>query len=237
MLGQLAQRSQRHHPWPMTISIVTGANRGIGLALVAELSKRGAVVLAACRKSSPELAALGVEIVEGVDVNSEDGVALLVEAVQGRKIELLINNAGILLWGDSLEEPNFTGMTQQFEVNAVGPIRVTSALKSQFIASTKLAFVTSRMGSIADNGSGGHYGYRMSKAALNIAAVSIARDLKPQGIPVVILHPGMVKTDMIGGRGQVEPEEAAHGLLARIDGLTLEQSGAFFHQNGEELPW
>jgi NAD(P)-dependent dehydrogenase (short-subunit alcohol dehydrogenase family) len=221
----------------MTLSIVTGANRGIGLALTSELAKRGASVLAACRKSSPELEALGVEVAQGVDVDSEQGVATLVRAVGDRKVELLINNAGILVWGDSFEEPDFEGMMRQFEVNAVGPIRVTTALKSSFEPGAKLAFITSRMGSIQDNSSGGHYGYRMSKAALNIAAVSIARDLEPAGIAVVILHPGMVKTDMIGGRGQVEPADAAKGLLARIDELTPGRSGAFFHQNGEPLPW
>jgi len=93
------------------------------------------------------------------------------------------------------------------------------------------------MGSVGDNGSGGHYGYRMSKAAMNIAAVSVARDLAPRGVAVAVLHPGMVSTDMIGGRGQISPEAAAQGLLARIDELTLENSGSFWHQNGEILPW
>ncbi|HSC88132.1 MAG TPA: SDR family NAD(P)-dependent oxidoreductase, partial [Polyangiaceae bacterium] len=95
----------------------------------------------------------------------------------------------------------------------------------------------SRMGSIADNGSGGHYGYRMSKAALNAAGMSLTRDLAQLGVAVAILHPGMVSTEMIGGRGQVSPAEAARGLLARIDGLTMENSGTFWHANGEVLPW
>jgi len=225
------------HLLRMSLSIVTGANRGIGLALAKELKKRGAQVVATCRSTSPELEALGVEVVAGVDVSEAEGVAKLVAKVGDRKIDLLINNAGILVWGDSFDKPDFAGMTKQFEVNAVGPVRVTSALRNNLSPVCKLAFITSRMGSIEDNGSGGHYGYRMSKAALNIAAVSVARDLEPQGVPVIILHPGMVKTDMIGGRGQVEPEEAARGLLGRIDELTLERSGAFFHQNGESLPW
>jgi NAD(P)-dependent dehydrogenase (short-subunit alcohol dehydrogenase family) len=100
-----------------------------------------------------------------------------------------------------------------------------------------VAFITSRMGSIADNSSGGAYGYRMSKAALNMAGKSLAEDLKSDGIAVAILHPGMVKTDMIRGHGQVEPADAAAGLLSRIEALTLATTGGFWHQNGESLPW
>lgn len=220
----------------MTFSMVTGANRGIGLALTKALVARGGTVLAACRQSSAELETLGVEILTGVDVSRPECGEIVAQAVGSRKIDLLVNNAGILLWGDAIDTPNFAGMVQQFEVNAVGPLRITFALRSQ-LAGGKIAFITSRMGSIADNGSGGAYGYRMSKAALNIAAVSVARDLKSQGTAVIILHPGMVKTEMIGGRGQIEPDEAAAGLLSRIDELNLETSGEFFHQNGEELPW
>jgi len=221
----------------MSLTIVTGGNRGIGLALCRALKNRGAHVLATCRKTSPALDDLGVEVAAGIDVTDPLSAARLADAVAGRGVELLINNAGILAWGDTLEAPKFDDMTRQFEANAVGPIRITSALRSQLGNGSKIAFITSRMGSVADNGSGGAYGYRMSKAALNIAAVSVAQDLKDDGVAVAILHPGMVKTDMIGGRGQIEPEDAASGLLARIDELTLETSGGFWHQNGERLPW
>ena len=108
---------------------------------------------------------------------------------------------------------------------------------SEWRKGAKVALVTSRMGSIDDNSSGGAYGYRMSKAALNMAGKSLAVDLRARGVAVAILHPGMVKTDMIGGNGQVEPADAAKGLLARIDDLTLATSGAFWHMNGERLPW
>src|SRR5690606_20868755 len=133
-------------------------------------------VLAVCRRTSDALAALDVEVLEGVDVADPESGSAVAKAVAGRKVDLLINNAGILLWGDSIETPNFEGMMKQFEVNAVGPMRITFALRDQ-LAGAKVAFITSRMGSIADNGSGGAYGYRMSKAALNIGAVSIAQDL------------------------------------------------------------
>jgi NAD(P)-dependent dehydrogenase (short-subunit alcohol dehydrogenase family) len=111
----------------MAFSIVTGANRGIGLSLVAALGKRGHTVLAACRKSSPELARLGAEVVEGVDVATERGIAALVGAVRERSIDLLVNNAGILVWGDRLGQLNVSGIREQFEVNALAPLLVTDA--------------------------------------------------------------------------------------------------------------
>jgi len=104
-------------------------------------------------------------------------------------------------------------------------------------AGAKIALVTSRMGSIADNDSGGSYGYRMSKAALNAAGVSLARDLQARGIAVAILHPGYVRTDMTGHSGLIDVDEAVNGLLERIDELNLDNSGSFWHRNGELLPW
>ncbi len=222
----------------MTFSVVTGANRGIGLALAAALKSRGGTVLAACRSSAKELDALGVEIANGVDVATDKGIAALVSAVGTRNIDLLINNAGILIWGDKLGELDVDGIRKQFEVNALAPLRVTDALRDRLVKGSKVALVTSRMGSIDDNGSGGAYGYRMSKAALNMAGKSLALDLKDRGVPVALLHPGMVKTDMIGNHGgQVEPADAARDLLARIDELTLETTGGFWHANGQRLPW
>jgi len=221
----------------MALSVITGANRGIGLALARLLKQRGDTVVAACRKSSAELDGLGVEVVDGVDVTKEDSVARLTKAVGSRRVDWLINNAGILVWGDTLDAPDFEGIRKQFEVNAIGPLRVTHALRSRLGAGSKIGLITSRMGSIGDNGSGGAYGYRMSKAALNIAGVSLARDLANARIAVAILHPGMVKTEMTGSHGQVEPIDAARGLIARLDELTLETSGTFWHANGERLPW
>ncbi|HVW27220.1 MAG TPA: SDR family oxidoreductase [Polyangiaceae bacterium] len=221
----------------MAFAVVTGANRGIGLALTALLKKRGNAVLAACRNSSPELDSLGVEVTSGVDVADDEGIARLKAAVGDRTVDLLINNAGILVWGDNLGSLDVDGIRRQFEVNALGPLRVTQSLRGALRKGSKVAFITSRMGSIGDNSSGGAYGYRMSKAALNMAAKSLAEDLKNDGIAVATLHPGMVKTDMVRGHGQVEPEDAAAGLLARIDALTLQNTGGFWHQNGEVLPW
>ena len=221
----------------MAFAVVTGANRGIGLALTSLLKKKGYSVLAACRNSSPELDGLGVEVTSGVDVADDEGIARLKAAVGERPIDLLVNNAGILVWGDNLGSLDVDGIRRQFEVNALGPLRVTQTLRGALRKGSKVAFITSRMGSIGDNSSGGAYGYRMSKAALNMAAKSLAEDLKNDGIAVAVLHPGMVKTDMVRGHGQVEPADAAAGLLARVDALSVQSTGGFWHQNGEVLPW
>jgi NAD(P)-dependent dehydrogenase (short-subunit alcohol dehydrogenase family) len=221
----------------MTLSIVTGSNRGIGLALVTLLRQRGDDVIAACRKSSKELEALGAEVVSGVDVTKPEGIDALVAAVGTRKVDLLINNAGILRSSGSLPELDARSIRDQLEVNALGPLLLTSALLPSLESGSKVALITSRMGSIDDNGSGGSYGYRMSKAALNMAGKSMAVDLRARGVAVAILHPGMVRTEMIGNHGQVEPIDAGRGLLARITALTLETSGGFWHANGERLPW
>jgi NAD(P)-dependent dehydrogenase (short-subunit alcohol dehydrogenase family) len=221
----------------MTLAAVTGSNRGIGLALVTLLKERGVGVVAACRKSSKELDALGVEVVPGVEVTSPDGIEKLRHAIGKRKVDLLVNNAGILRSNGSLPELDARSIRDQLEVNALGPLLLTSALLPNLESGSKVALITSRMGSIDDNSSGGSYGYRMSKAALNMAGKSMAVDLKGRGVAVAILHPGMVRTEMIGNHGQVEPIDAARGLLARIDALTVETSGGFWHANGERLPW
>jgi NAD(P)-dependent dehydrogenase (short-subunit alcohol dehydrogenase family) len=221
----------------MPTALVTGANRGIGLALTRALLQRKYTVIAACRTPSDALLASGAEVVSGIDVSNSDAIDRLATAVGQRPIDLLINNAGILVWGDRLESLNVDGIRQQFEVNALGPLLVTAALRNNLKRGAKVALITSRMGSIEDNGSGGAYGYRLSKAALNMVGKSLAVDLAPAGVAVAILHPGMVKTEMIGNEGQFTPEEAASGLLQRIDDLEQETSGGFWHQNGERLPW
>jgi len=220
----------------MTLAIVTGSNRGVGLELCRRLVTRGGTVLAACRSSSSQLGALGVEVLPDVEVSSDAGIQKLVQAVGRRDVNLLINNAGILAH-EELGALDLESIRKQFEVNALGPLRITAALAPRLVSGAKIALITSRMGSVADNGSGGYYGYRMSKAALNMAGASMAHDLKRRGIAVAILHPGFVRTEMTGRNGNVDPSDAAKGLLERIDALTLETSGGFWHMNGERLPW
>ena len=156
--------------------------------------------------------------------------------LHGRSIDLLINNAGILS-NETLDEIDFAGIRQQFEVNAIGPLRVATALLGNLKSGSRIAMLTSRMGSMADNSSGAYYGYRMSKAALNAAAKSLAIDLRDRGIAVGIFHPGYVKTRMTGFNGDVEAGDAARRLFDRIEELNLENSGRFVHANGEPLPW
>lgn len=220
----------------MPNAVITGANRGIGLEFCRVLADRGYSVTALCRQATEALKALSVTIHAGYEVTDAAAVEAFAETVAPASIDLLINNAGILR-NESLDHLDFDSMRQQFEVNALGPLRVTQSLIPALKAGAKIALITSRMGSIADNDSGGRYGYRMSKAALNIAGVSLAKDLASRGIAVAILHPGYVRTDMTSHSGLIDPEESVAGLLARIEQLTMETSGSFWHTNGELLPW
>ncbi len=220
----------------MGVVVITGANRGIGLELAKQIKQSGTSVVAVCRKSSKELDGLGVRVEVGVDVSKPDSIARLAKGLNGQSIDLLINNAGVLR-AETFKDAGPTAVLEQFTINALGPLLVTQALAPLMHAGSKVAVVTSRMGSITDNDSGGMYGYRMSKAALNACAKSMAIDLKPKQIAVVILHPGFVRTGMTGGNGLVDAPESAQGLIARIEELTLETSGSFKHMNGETLPW
>jgi NAD(P)-dependent dehydrogenase (short-subunit alcohol dehydrogenase family) len=220
----------------MGTALVTGANRGIGLELVKQLRDRGDSVVAACRKASAALKALGVRVEANVDVTSDTAVRALADRLARTPIDLLIHNAGILS-REHLDALDFDAIRRQFEVNALSPLRVTAALLGNLARGSKIAIVTSRMGSIGDNTSGGYYGYRMSKSAVNMAGASLARDLKPRGIALVLIHPGFVRTEMTGRQGNVDAKDAARDMLARIDALTLDTSGMLWHAGGERLPW
>ncbi len=215
--------------------VITGANRGIGLALARQLAARGDHVIAACRKASPDLSALNVEIHEGVEVTDDSSVERFASAIAA-PIDVLINNAAIHM-ADSLPNLDLQQVRAQIDVNAIGPLRVTKALLPKMKPGAKVVIITSRSGSIGDNGSGGYYGYRMSKAAVNMAGVNLALELKPKGIAVALLHPGMVRTGMGGGPGAIEPELSAKRLIARIDELSLDTTGSFLHAEGHVLPW
>jgi len=216
--------------------VITGASRGIGLSFCRLYQGRGSDVYAVCRTASEELKSLGVNIIDGADVTQPQGIERIASALGAVTIDLLINNAGILR-NEVLGEIDADSIRQQFETNALAPLLVTEALMNHLAENAKVALVSSRMGSVTDNTSGGRYGYRMSKAALNIAGVSLAHDLKPRGVAVALLHPGLVGTEMIGGHGDITPDQAAGRLAQRIDELTLETSGTFWHSNGDVLPW
>lgn len=218
----------------MPTVLITGANRGIGLEICRQLADRGDDVIALCREASAELRGLGVRVIEGVDVTDQASLQGASQALGDTQADILINNAGIFS-NETFRDLDFDGIRRNFEVNALGALRVTHVLRGHLGPGAKIILITSRMGSIGDNGSGGYYGYRMAKAALNMAGVNLAHDFRGRA-SVAILHPGLVATRMTGFSG-ISTEESASGLIERIDALTPEESGGFWHANGERLPW
>ena len=219
--------------------LVTGSSRGIGLELCKQLNERGDQVIATCRQSTDALAAMDVEVLENVDVSDPKSLTLLSTRLKQRKIDWLINNAGVLqsFSLDDLDMSCIANFKKMFDVNSLGPLLATKLLLKHLGSGSKVGLITSRMGSIADNDSGGSYGYRMSKAAANAAGKSLAIDLKSQGIAVGILHPGYVRTDMTGHSGLMDADESVIGLIERMDNLNLTNTGSFWHTNGDLLSW
>ena len=213
------------------------------MSIAGNCRARGDEVIATCRSSSDELEALseqaGVQLETGVDIGDDKAISTLLKTLDQRPIDVLINNAGIYQ-RSSLNDLNVDGMRKLFEVNAIAPLKFTQALLPNLRQTNgaKVAIMTSRMGSIEDNTSGGSYAYRMSKVAVSMAGKSLSHDLKDAGIAVAILHPGLVSTGMTDFTPSgISPEESVTGLLARIDSLTLATTGTFWHSNGEVLPW
>jgi NAD(P)-dependent dehydrogenase (short-subunit alcohol dehydrogenase family) len=216
--------------------VITGANRGIGLAMTKTFKAQGDNVYALCRQSSSELNEIAVHTITDIDVATDSGIKKMRNALSGIGIDILVCNAGILR-DESLGDMNVDTIREQFEVNALAPLRVVDTLQCNLNPDGKVAMVTSRMGSISDNGSGGRYGYRMSKAALNAAAMSLSKDLASQDIAVGIYHPGYVQTDMVNYGGDISATESAQRIVNLINSLSMKESGVFKHSNGEILPW
>ncbi|MEZ4365392.1 MAG: SDR family oxidoreductase [Kofleriaceae bacterium] len=228
-------------------AVVTGAGRGIGLELVRQLAARGDRVFAVARRPAAataltELAATTGDRVTviGADVTSDEEVAALATTIGDQAVDVLINNAGV--YGgpnQSLANLDLADCARIFEVNALGPLRVTRALLPQLRrrAGAKLLHVTSGMGSIGDNTSGGDYGYRMSKAALNMASKSLAVDLRRVGICSAVINPGWVQTDMGGPNATTTVEASVAGILRQLDLLSLSTSGTFLDWSGASYPW
>ena len=219
----------------MATVLVTGSNRGIGLQLCKQFAERGDDVVAICREKTPDLSKLGVRIIDGVDVGNDASVGVLRQELGDLQIDILVNNAGILL-RDTFGDFDYDDLLEQYRVNTLGPLRVTEALSDNLDSGSKVAIVSSRVGSMDDNSSGGNYGYRASKAAVNMIGINLKHEFLPRKIAVALLHPGLVATDMTGGTG-VSPADSARGLIQRIDELTLENSGGFWHAEGYALPW
>ncbi len=217
--------------------MVTGTNRGIGLEYCRQLKEQGNEVIAVCRSPSDELKSLGIRIESDIDLTSQAAIQDLLRRLDGKQIDVLINNAGIVE-RVSLDNLDLDSIRRQFEVNAIAPLRFTKALLPNLDKGSKVVLMTSRMGSIDDNTSGASYGYRMSKVALSMAGKSLSIDLKPREIAVAILHPGLVQTRMTNfNQAGITTETSVKGLLARIEELNLKNTGTFWHQNGEVLPW
>lgn len=219
----------------MSTVVITGCNRGIGLELARQMHARGDKVIGVCRQPEEHLTALGIRVIDGIDVASAEDVARLADELDGAPIDILINNAGILRQ-DDFGVLDYEEMMLQFRVNALGPLRVTEALRDNLSEGSRVAIVTSRVGSIDDNSSGGNWGYRTSKTAVNMIGTNLMHELRPRGIAVALLHPGLVATEMTGGQG-ISAADAAAGLIQRVDELTLETSGGFWHAEGYRLPW
>ena len=220
-------------------TLITGANRGIGLALARQLAERGDRVVATCRdpQAAPELAATGVRV-EALDVTDGESVEALRRAVD-QPVDVLINNAGVGVRGSELGAFDYGRFRDFFEVNTLGALRVTEAFMPQLRAGSRrlVANVTSRMGSIADNTSGGSYEYRASKAALNMATRSMSIDLAGDGFICMVLHPGWVRTDMGGTAAPLTVDASAAGIIELLDHADREYNGGFYDQTGQLLPW
>ena len=220
--------------------VVTGANRGLGLEFARQLVARGDSVIATARqaKEVSELRGLGVRV-ERLDVADAASVSSFAAAITGEPVDVLINNAGMGGGRRPFEELDWVELGRFFETNSIGPMRVTQALLPNLRLGTRrvVASLTSRMGSIEDNGSGGAYGYRASKAALNMLNKSLSLDLAHDAFTCVVLHPGWVRTDMGGASATLPPAESIAGMLKVIDGLEPSDTGRFLDWSGETIPW
>lgn len=225
----------------MSTILITGANRGIGLGLVKEFKAKGHFVIATARnpEMADELDSHADQVLE-LDVRSEESIDYLVSALDGASIDTLVNNAGI--YG-----PKSTGIQNVaedawldvFQTNTIGPFLLTRALLPNLMAGKEksIFFISSKVGSIADNGSGAGYMYRSSKTALNQVMKSLSIDLAGEGVKVASLHPGWVLTGMGGPNALISTKQSAEGLADVILTLAPEQSGCFLNYDGQEIPW
>jgi NAD(P)-dependent dehydrogenase (short-subunit alcohol dehydrogenase family) len=225
------------------VAVVIGADKGIGLEITKALHARGEPdVAAVCLGDGAEAAPHANLVICQVNVTSGPDVARMAASLKERfgRIGTLFHISGIMSM-DQLGALDFEQAKREFDINALGPLRTVEACLPLLHEGAKIGIVTSRVGSMSDNSSGGQYAYRLSKVAANMAGLNLHHDLSKRGIAVRMLHPGMVKTDLVkdypGEFNYITPAQAAIGLIARMDDLTLASSGEFRHANGERLPW
>ena len=220
--------------------LITGANRGIGLELARQYTAAGWQVVGTARKpeQAEELRALNARILQ-LDVTDQQSISRMAQELGDQAVDLLINNAGIFPRVRTITDVNFDDVTRTFAVNTIGPMRVTRALLPNLRSGQvkKVVNITSRLGSIADNSGGGFYGYRESKAALNMFTRSLANELSGDGFTCVVVHPGWVQTDMGGASATLTAEESAQGIRNVIANLSPDDSGTFWNYDGAPLPW
>ena len=220
--------------------MVTGADRGIGAARARSYAGRGDHAIAACLGDGADLKAEGPHVEAGVDVTSTPALAALFDRLGDTRIDVLINNAGAF-HPDKWDDFDTDAMMRLYDINTLGPLRVVSALAPLMGDGGKIGIITSRVGSLSDNSSGGMYGYRLSKAAANMLGVNLYHELRPRGIAVMLLHSGQVATEMTKGLGElgdfIPPEESAAGLARCLDALGPDTPPEFRHTDGTLLPW
>ena len=226
---------------PQRTLLVTGAHRGLGLEFARQYQAAGWKVIGTAREpqTASELKALGVRV-EALDVASAESVAALAQRLADVPIDLLINNAGVSgSGGKPLQEVDLAEYERVMAVNAIGPVRVTQALLPNLRAGRgrQIVSITSILGSITGNTGGGFWGYRESKAALDMFVRSLAAELKAEGFVCIAMHPGWVKTDMGGPDAELTPEQSIAGMRKVIDGLKAADTGSFFQHDGATVPW
>jgi NAD(P)-dependent dehydrogenase (short-subunit alcohol dehydrogenase family) len=230
----------------MPTTLITGANRGLGLEFVTQYAKDGWRVLACCRDpgKAKELNALAGKkgsrvTVHALDVSDFGAIDALSRAMPGESIDVLLNNAGVYGSREGFGKVEYEVWARTLRVNAMAPLKMCEAFVEQVARSEKrlIVNISSLMGSIKDNESGGSYAYRSSKAALNMVTMSLAHDLRPRGISAIVLHPGWVATDMGGPEAPTKTTESVSGMRAVIGGTTPADSGSFHDWEGDVLPW
>jgi NAD(P)-dependent dehydrogenase (short-subunit alcohol dehydrogenase family) len=231
----------------MPTVLVTGANRGLGLEFARQYAAEGWQVVAACRapNAANELQRLAAQSagrirVLGMDVTDTASVRAAAAELKDEAIDLLLNNAGVGgPRNQRLGSLDYAAWARVLDTNTLGPMRVVEACLENVAKSRlkQIVTVTSGMGSIEDNTSGGSYAYRSSKAAVNMVMKSLAIDLEPRGITCVVMNPGWVRTDMGGPSGKLSPAESIKALRSVISALRPEDSGKFLNHTGKPYPW
>ena len=227
--------------------LITGANRGLGLAFSKQYAAAGWRIYAACRVpddadtlNAAAAATEGRLTVHALDIGDGDSVAALAAGLANEPLDVLLNNAGVYLGkGRGFGETDYDDWQETLRINTLAPLRMVEALIGNIESSDRkqIVCISSKMGSMADNTSGGAYLYRSSKAALNAVMRSLAADLADRGVTVVAFHPGWVSTDMGGKEAPVSPATSAHGMREVINALTPADSGRFLDYQGKDVPW